>query len=120
MRNQIAHLSEKNLFEIPLAGYRQQGKKKVPYSMKSVREKIVNAIKSEMDKTLGYDAVNDFTMKMVQLRTKLKVYADKENTIKKMKDEAETPNDYYNIYKVKGVEAINQYLLEIIMMYPKS
>ena len=114
IRNAIAHLSEQNLFEIPLAGYRKQKGERVPYSMKDEREKIIEAIQSVMDSALGYDAINDFTMKIIQLRTRLKVYADKSETIETMIQGAKTPNDFYHIYKVKGVEAINRHLLDVI------
>jgi hypothetical protein len=68
-----------------------------------------------MQKILGYDAINDFRMKTVQFQTKLKEDSKKkEETIKKMIAEAKIPNDFYNIYKVKGVESINKHLLKII------
>ena len=119
MRNTISHLSVEPMFDYPLNGkkfYKLYENKVICVDPLKSRKMIIDFIKrqTEMKKTLGYDAVNDFTMKMVQLQTKLKVYANKEKTIEKMKEEAQTPNDYYNIYKVKGVEAINQYLLEII------
>lgn len=123
MRNDIAHLSHDPLFERPLDGKKsykpKQGKRTKTINVKPLpisRKMIVDFISSQSDmkKTLGYDAVNDFTMKIIQLRTRLKVYADKSETIKTLVDAAKTPNDFYHIYKVKGVEAINRYLLEVI------
>ena len=123
MRNDIAHLSHEPLFECPLDGKKsyklKQGKRTNTINVKPLpisRKMIVDFISSQSDmkKTLGYDAVNDLTMKIIQLRTRLKVYADKSETIKTLVDAAKTPNDFYHIYKVKGVEAINRHLLEVI------
>ena len=116
IRNKISHFNSKELFEIPLQGYQMKGKKKLPFFLSKKREEIIDEIELQKDiqKILGYDAINDFNMKMVQLYTKLKVYANKEETIEKMLEEATTPNDFYNVYKVKGVETINKHLLDVI------
>jgi len=123
MRNDISHLSYEPLFDCPLNG-KKSYKRKIRNQFKTInikplvesRKIIIDFItlQTDMQKVLGYDAVNDFTMKIVQLRTRLKAYANKEQTIQKMITEAKTPNDFYNIYKVQGVEEINKYLLEVI------
>jgi len=123
MRNDISHLSYEPLLDCPLNG-KKSYKRKIRNQFRTInikplvesRKMIIDFItlQTDMQKVLGCDAVNDFTMKIVQLRTRLKAYANKEQTIEKMITEAKTPNDFYNIYKVKGVEAINKYLLEVI------
>ena len=123
MRNKISHFDEKILFKFPLEEVSSVPKGKGKYkkdepikSLKEKREEIVSLMEkqTDMQKVLGYDAINDFRMKTVQFQTKLKVYSNKEETIKKMIVEAKTPNDFYNIYKVKGVEGINEHLLNVI------
>ena len=117
-RNEISHLNIEALFDCPLnkkKNYKRGNRTINVEELQKARENIVNYIKSkDTIKVLGYDAVNDFTMKVVHLQTKLNVYADKTNTIKKLICEAKSANDYYNIYKVKAIEAINNHLLEII------
>ena len=64
---------------------------------------------------LGYDAINDFRMKVIHLRTKMRVNSDKLQTmIDMLRRNDKTPNDFYNVYKVKGVESINKHLLEVL------
>ena len=123
MRNNISHLSYEPLFNYPL-DERKSYKKKTQKGVKTFhveplyisRAKIIELIslQTDMKKLLGYDAVNDFNMKVVHLRKRLSVYANKEESIRKMQADAKTPNDFYNIYKVKGVESINQHLLKVI------
>jgi hypothetical protein len=125
LRNDISHLSYEPLFDCPLnekkSYKRRQGNQMRPTDVAPLydsRAKIIEFISlhTDMQKTLGFDAINDFIMKIVQLRTRLNVYANKEETIEKMTRDAKSPNDFYNIYKVKGVESINQHLLEVIGM----
>jgi len=105
-RNKIAHLDFNFLYDKPINKF---------ISLYKSREKIVNYIKNhDIQAVLKYDAVNDFVMKVIQLRTKLKVYADKEQTIESMIQNTQNPNGFYNIYKVKAVENINRHLLKVI------
>ena len=117
-RNSIAHLSFDFLFDCPINGKKSYRVGRSSYKFLPLyksREKIVNYIKKyDIQKVLKYDAVNDFVMKVIQQKIKLKVYANKEQTIESMLQTAQSPNDFYNIYKVKATESINQYLLKVI------
>jgi len=108
IRGEIAHINTKDLIYDPL--FRKS-------KMAQQRNDVIDFVlkyEKEIKAVLGYDAINDFRMKVVQLRTKLKVYSDKTQTIEKLLNEVEAPDDFYVLYKVKGVEAINKYLLEIV------
>jgi hypothetical protein len=107
MRNKIAHFDTEVLLSKPLLGQTK---------MNLQRKIIIEFIKArgEMREILGYDAINDFRMKVVHLRTKMKVYSDKLQTMMDLLRSAKTPNDFYNVYKVKGVESINKQLLEVL------
>jgi len=107
MRNKIAHFDTEALLSKPLLGQTKMGLQ---------RKMIIEFIKArgEMREILGYDAINDFRMKVVQLRTKMRVYSDKLQTMMDLLRSAKTPNDFYNVYKVKGVESINKHLLEVL------
>lgn len=77
------------------------------------RETIINLMEehSNMKKILKFDAINDFTMKTIQLLKSLDVQSDKSEKIKEMLSKKElVANDFYNIYKLKGVEAIKKEL----------
>ena len=107
MRNKIAHFETKILLSKPLLGQTK---------LNLQRKDIVSFIEARGDikELLGYDAINDFRMKVIHLRTKMKVYADKLQTMMDLLRNVKTPNDFYNVYKVKGVESINKHLLEVL------
>jgi hypothetical protein len=107
MRNKIAHFDTEVLLSKPLLG-----KSKLNLERKEMIT-FVEA-RGKMKKLLGYDAINDFRMKVIHLRTKMKVYSDKLETMKSLLRNIKTPNDFYNVYKVKGVESINKHLLEVL------
>jgi len=107
MRNKIAHFDTEVLLSKPLLGQTK---------MNLQRKDIVSFIEARGDikELLGYDAINDFRMKVIHLRTKMRVYSDKLQTMMDLLRNAKTPNDFYNVYKVKGVESINKHLLEVL------
>ena len=107
MRNKIAHFDTDVLLTKPLLGQAE---------LNLQRKDIIAFMEArgEMQKLLGYDAINDFRMKVIHLRTKMRVYGDKLQTMMDLLRSAKTPNDFYNVYKVKGVESINQHLLEVL------
>ena len=108
MRNKIAHFDTDVLLSKPLLGQTK---------MNLQRKDIVSFIEARGDikELLGYDAINDFRMKVIHLRTKMRVNSDKLQTMMDMlRRNDKTPNDFYNVYKVKGVESINKHLLEVL------
>jgi hypothetical protein len=107
IRNKIAHLDTNVLLTKPLLEETE---------LNLQRKDIIAFMEArgEMQKLLGYDAINDFRMKVIHLRTKMRVYGDKLQTMMDLLRSAKTPNDFYNVYKVKGVESINQHLLEVL------
>ena len=107
MRNKISHLDNEVLLSKPL-----MGKTKLQLQRKNIIKSMEE--RGEMKELLGYDAINDYRMKVVHLRTKMRVNGDKLRKMIKLIREAKTPNDFYNIYKLKGVESINKHLLEVI------
>lgn len=79
----------------------------------SQRENIVQLIEEQNDlkEILKYDAVNDFTMKTIQLLKSIEIQSDKSKTINELLSNKDiSANDFYNIYKVKGVEMIKKEL----------
>lgn len=79
----------------------------------SQRENIVQLIEEQNDlkEILKYDAVNDFTMKTIQLLKSIEIQSDKSKTINELLSNKDIgANDFYNIYKVKGVEMIKKEL----------
>ena len=107
MRNKIAHFDTEALLSKPLLGQ----------SKLNLQRKDIIAFmeaRGDIKELLGYDAINDFSMKVIHLRTKMRVYGDKLQTMMDLLRSAKTANDFYNIYKVKGVESINQHLLEVL------
>ena len=107
IRNKIAHLDNEVLLSKPLTGKTK---------LELQRKNIINFMedRGDMKEVLGYDAINDYRMKVVHLRTKMRVNGDKLIKMIKLIREAKVPNDFYNIYKLKGVESINKHLLEVI------
>ncbi|RXJ67159.1 hypothetical protein CRV08_11245 [Halarcobacter ebronensis] len=77
------------------------------------RVKIVELIKEQRDikETLKFDPINDFTMKTVQLLKSLENQSEKRDKIEEiLKQQDLSANDFYNIYKLKGVESIKKEL----------
>ncbi|CAA6823454.1 MAG: Unknown protein [uncultured Sulfurovum sp.] len=107
IRNKIAHFDIEMLLKKPLLAQ---------IKLDVQRKNLIKFIedRGDMKSVLGYDAINDFSMKMVHLRTKIKVNSDKLQIMMGLLTNVKTPNDFYNIYKVKGIESINQHLLDVI------
>lgn len=106
LRNKISHIDGEFLFSNPL-------NRRINIS--SMREKITNFIDSKnIKKILGYDALNDLSMKIIQQKTKLEANANKDEKINELIKNAQKANDYYSIYKLKAIEGINKRLLKII------
>lgn len=83
--------------------------------IKEQRINILNLIskQKEINQTLMYNPINDFTMKVIHLQIKLKQLSNKTEKLKELQTKAQTPNDFYNIYKLKAIEVINKYLLDV-------
>lgn len=107
LRNNISHLD----FQKLIGGVEKKG-------LLKQRNDVIQFINRNRDfaSTLGYNAINDFEMKVLQMCKRLEVNSDKSQAIKDVlaKGEAIEPNDYYILYKIKGVESINKMLLESI------